>query len=286
MTSFEIWKYLTREQEAEGEEKRYSLWEVCRELESESVSRYVEQRRGFYMLKGRDGLPEKRIIRNKISETKYKILSRAAWWLRTVPFIRMIAVTGSLALKNAESGSDMDVLVVCERGKIFTGRMLLAFAAHLLGRRRHGRRIANRICLNYFITSSSLEINFKDLFSSGEYYAAVPMWGWNTFQKFRRKNTWIQRYKPHYEVESVANLKSVSERGWSSVLRGAGEYLLQSFWIEEFLKKWQVKRIMKNPNTYIPGSVIIASDESLVFLPNPQGPGVYEEFKMNTKRIG
>lgn len=286
MTSFEIWKYLTKEQGGGNEGKeQYSLREVCRELERDSVSQYLEQHQGFYALKGRGELWKKRVARNKISEAKYKILLRSMRWLRITPFIRMIAVTGSMALKNADSESDIDVLVACERGKIFTGRLCVTFMAHLLGRRRYGKKIANRICLNYFITSGSLEIQFKDLFSSGEYYAAVPVLGWSVFQKFREKNIWIKRHKFHYEPSAAKNMKMDSECGWGMIVKKTGERLLDFPWIEELLKKWQIKRIMKNPNTHIPGSVIIASDESLVFLPKPQGPQVYEKFKASREQM-
>jgi hypothetical protein len=58
-----------------------------------------------------------------------------------------------------------------------------------------------------------------------------------------------------------------------------GERILGWDFLEEKLKKWQKKRIEKDPRTKKTGSLIVADDEALVFLPEPQGPQVYSRFK-------
>ncbi len=41
----------------------------------------------------------------------------------------------------------------------------------------------------------------------------------------------------------------------------------------------KLKRIANDPRTKKAGSMIIANDEMLVFLPEPQSPEVFEKFK-------
>lgn len=284
MTSFEVWEYLTRVANgADGEDGAYSLLAVINELESDRIKRFIEESRGFYFLKGRVDLVEKRLERNKIANNKIKIALRVTKWLRFVPFVRMIAVTGSLAMKNTESLSDLDLLIVLKHGKIFTGRTLVTGVVHLLGRRRYGDKIANRICLNYFITTKSLEINLKDLFSASEYSFIRPVFGWHNFQKFQRANEWMKKYKPNFHPDEIPNLKFLKETFFTYRLRLIGEMLLSFSFIEEFLKKWQTKRIARDPRTHKTGSMVVANEEMLVFLPEPQGPQVFEKFK---KRLG
>src|SRR3990172_2665738 len=172
LTSFEIWKYLTthNSQPTILNPPPCSLADIVKGLEDESLKKFIEEYRGFSFLKGRKGLVEQRIKRGKLAEEKYKILLGVAKILRFAPYVRMIAVTGRMAMKNTEEKSDLDLLVVLKHGKIFTGRTLVPLLVHLLGKRRHKGKITDRVCLNYFITTRSLEISLKDLYSSSEYY--------------------------------------------------------------------------------------------------------------------
>lgn len=277
MTAFEIWKYLTRINQ-EDPIRQYSLADIMEELEKDTLVRYVESYRGYYFLKGRSVLYKERIMRDKIAQYKYRALLRRASLLRYVPYIRMIAVTGRLSMKHTKPQSDFDLLVVFEAGKIFTGRFFLTILTHFLGIRRHGKNIANRICLNYFITTSSLEITLKDPFSSSEYFFALPIFGSDVFREFQKKNAWIQVYKPNYEMRGMLNSKLLSDSRVTRIIRGIGEKILRYRKIEGWLKKWQVEKINKNPKTYKDGSMIIANDEMLVFLPKPRGAKIYDKF--------
>mgnify|MGYP001239068387 CR=1 FL=1 len=282
MTSFEIWKYLFQleRKDVKGKtENDTSLPGIAKELKGEKLKKIIEEYNGFFFLKGRKCLVNQRISRNKISERKIRILLKVAKILRFVPYVRMIAITGRMAMKNAEEKSDLDVLIVIEEGKIFTGRILVTLAVHLMGKRRYKGKIANRVCLNYFITTNSLEITMKDMFSSSEYYFISPLFGRETFRKFQEKNRWISEYKVNYQESSADNLKTLGDTFLSAKIRYIGEKILAFNFIEKMMKVWQIKRINENPKTHQPGSMIIASDEALVFLPNPQGPKIYGKFK-------
>lgn len=280
MTSFEIHKYFTKfGQPNEAEDGQVDLLEIINVLESEKLKKFIEEYRGFYFLKVRKNLVEQRLERNKIAESKFKILLKTARWLRFIPFVRMIAATGSLAMKNTESQSDLDILVVLKRGKIFTGRTMVTLAVHLLGRRRYGNKITNRICLNYFITEKSLEINLKDAFSASEYSFIFPLFGFSVFQKFQEENNWIKNYKPNYRADDIPNLKLLPDTPAAKTFRQIGEKIFNFDFIEQQLKRWQVKRIANDPRTKKAGSMIIANDDMLVFLPEPQSPEVFGKFK-------
>lgn len=286
LTAFEIWKYLVAygaENPAQGMEA--GLSDIAEELENKELKKYIGQYRGYYFLKGKNDLVEKRIRRNKISEKKFKIIRKVVWFLRFVPYVRMVAVTGRMAMKNASEESDLDLLIVLKHGRIFTGRTLVTFLVHILGKRRYGKKITDRICLNYFITDKSLEIQLKDLFSSSEYSFALPMFGFKNFQKFQEANIWIKDTKPNYNPEKLANLKMIPDSDASRFLRKWGERIFSVNFIEKNLKKWQIRRILADPRTKRSGSMIVANDDSLVFLPEPQGPKVFEEFKKNLKKL-
>jgi hypothetical protein len=282
LSSFEVWKYLIRngnEEENLEYKKETMLADVTKELDGSELRKYIEEHLGFYFLKGRSNLVNNRIEKNKISEKKLKIIRKVVWFLRMMPFVRMVGVTGRVAMKNAGAKSDLDLLVVLKQGKIFTGRTLVTLLVHLLGKRRYGNKITNRICLNYFITDNSLEVSTKDIFSSSEYTFIFPMFGFETFKKFQLANGWIADFKDNYRIDKLPNLKLLKDSFFSKNIRNIGEKIFSFGLIEKTLKNWQVKRIKNDPRTKKAGSMIIAGDSALVFLPEPQGPRIYGRFK-------
>ncbi|EKE19239.1 MAG: hypothetical protein ACD_9C00074G0006 [uncultured bacterium] len=287
LTVFEIWKYLMRtDYYAQSNEVfKISLSQIVSQLQDSNLTKYVDHHNGFYFLKGRNDLVARRISNNKISAGKLRKLQNVAWWLKAVPFVRMIGITGALSMKNARVTSDWDLLIVLKYGKIWTGRTLVTLALHFFGKRRHRNKITDRVCLNFFVTDQSLEVITKDLFSANEYMFLFPLYGFDFYTKFQIKNKWIRAMKPTYALGEIVPLKTIPDTFLSSNIKMIGEKLLAPEWIEKILKKIEKKRIMKNPKTHQEGSLIYANDDALVFLPSPHGPQVFEKFKEKIEQL-
>lgn len=294
MTAFEIHKYLMEispvlaDQISNDNRENNFLLSVINELESNSLKKIIEEYNGFYFLRGRKELVEQRLKKNKIANKKMRILVKVIKWLRFVPYIRTVAATGSLAMKNTESESDLDLLIILKHEKMFTGRLLVTILVHLLGKRRHGNKIKNRVCLNHFLTDNFFEIGMKDVFSASEYSFVLPIFGWHNFQKFQEKNEWLKKYKPNFRLDEIPDFKFIKETVFSWRLRSLGEAFLNFNFIENSLKKWQLAKIEKNPNTQKLGGVIIANDKELAFWPSfeKQGPLNFERFKEKLGQLG
>lgn len=280
LTVFEIWKYLILAEKKEDNFGKCSIGEVLVSLNQLELKSFIENKHGFYFLRGRENLVTQRISRGKISALKIKKMRRAVSLLRWVPFVRMILVTGRLAMKNASPKSDWDVLVVIKENRIWIGRTLITLWAHLLGKRRHHAKIKNRLCFNYFITTGSLEIRNKDLFSASEYFFCSPLFEvGNYFEKFQLRNIWIRKYKPNYYLTLTRNLSLKKDNHFTRLVRLLGENLLDHDFLEKYLEKFEKRKIKNNPKTQNVESLINADSKALIFLPNPHGPSVFEKFK-------
>lgn len=283
LTAFEVWKHLIVSEQVAERPAPVPLSSVYVALDGKELRGRISCRNGFFVLPNRDVLIAERIRSEKVAVAKLARVRRLVRWLRFVPFIRMIGITGSLAMKKGTRESDWDFFVVTGVKRIFVGRTALTGILHLIRRRRHGRHTRDRVCLNYFVTDGSLRIPTEDLYSANEYMQLIPVIGRETYRRFEVRNRWIAGLKPDFRPTELMPAWYVPDSGISSFVRSALERLLDSEGLESWLGRWQTAKIMRNPKTATEGSRIEATEQALVFLPRPHGPIVFEKFR---KRFG
>ncbi len=279
LTEFEVWRHLIQPTDSTERGTPPTLAEVSRALDALSLDGRVSRFRGFVTLPGRESLVASRIRDEKRAVQKIKRAARLIHFLGWVPYIRMIGLTGSLSMKLGDAGSDWDFFVVLRRGAIWRGRLILSLVLQCIGKRRYGNRVENRACLNHFVTDGSLEIAMQDFFSAHEYRYMYPALGWDTFRRFELVNRWMIRIKPTFALVEIAPLWLSDPKPFMLKLQRFLENILESQELEHFLARWQKKKIAQNPKTQLEGAFIVASDEALIFLPHPKGPGIFERFK-------
>lgn len=285
VTEFEIWKHLLVP-DGDNTDQSVSFLAVARNLQELVRQGTLVFEQGFYVLPGREELVRQRILQERGAVAKLKRASRLIRWCSAIPFVRMIAITGSLSMKLGTKHSDWDFLVVMKSGAIWTGRLLLTLWLELLGKRRHGLRVEDRACLNcYLADNHGLEVPLRDLFSSHEYRFLYPMFGAGQLQSFELANVWMRRYRPNFSLTELpvvfARPTTARVKRWQAVF----EALIPLRWIESRLAKVQKKRIATNPKTSLAGGFIQATDEALIFLPVPKGPKVFERFKQRLSHL-
>ncbi len=284
VTEFETWKHLLT-LEGENDFASVSLFAVARSLKELQRLGQVESEQGFFVLPGKKQLIGQRIHQEKEAVEKLKRASRLARWCSFVPYVRMIAVTGSLSMKQGDKHSDWDFLVIMKGGAIWTGRFLLTFWLELLGKRRHGKRIEDKACLNCYLADSHLEVPLRDLFSSHEYRFLYPVVGGRTFRSFELANRWMSRYRPHFSLTEIVPVFMRPTYRWMDRLQKFLEWIIPLRFIESRLAQFQKKMIARNPKTQLAGGFIEATNEALVFLPEPKGPQIFERFKERLSKI-
>ena len=91
----------------------------------------------------------------------WKRVRRYQWLFSLCPFVELVCVCNSLPLYAVEENSDIDLLVVTKKNRMFLARTALTLLTSLLGIRRHGNKVAGRFCLSFYVSESRL--NFKNL---------------------------------------------------------------------------------------------------------------------------
>ena len=285
LTGWEVFKYLIRN-------KNIKLNKVLDALENSlELNKLINQKNGFYFLKNRQAIIKERIERHKIADRKWKKARRAIKLFQIIPFIRMVAVSGSLAMNNTKENSDIDLLIVTKTGRIWTCRWLITIFSHLIGRRRHGILTKDRFCLNHYLTEKSLKIPYKSLYNAQTYIHLTVFWQVknNLYKKFQKANQWVNEYLTFYPINIRGYLKEIKSNCFLKYLRELKEFFLNGImgnFIELILRKIQQTRIKKDPLTYQSGGRVVLSNHQLEFHPNSPEKWILKRYNTKMKKLG
>ncbi|MGZ9235732.1 MAG: hypothetical protein ACXW4E_09415, partial [Anaerolineales bacterium] len=184
LTASEVHRYLTV--------AKASREEVARVLLDASLFAQVDD---YFTLRGREHIVETRKRRAIIAAQLWPKAVRYGRMIATLPFVRMVAVTGSLAMKNADEGNDVDYMIVTAPNRLWTCRALSLLLA----------RLANlesvNLCPNYLVTTNALELKERSLYVAHELAQMIPLAGMKTYREIRRLNLWIHDYLPNALME-------------------------------------------------------------------------------------
>jgi hypothetical protein len=185
---------------------------------------------GFHFLAGRAEIVNIRLYRETASRKAFDLAMFYGRILGKLPFIRMVALTGSLAMLNLSKNPDMDYMLVAASGRVWTAR---AFAI-LLG--KFSKLFGHTICPNLIISERALEWPSHDLYSAREFCQMIPITGLDMYLCLRKANAWVESFFPN-ETASFGNLKiAKASKFWDIPLRGR---------VGDILEAWEMKRKME-----------------------------------------
>ena len=171
-----------------------SLDEVHSALQLPKVTAVVDATEGLYALWGRDSLIAERRRREAISTDLWKRAARYGRVIAGLPFVKMVAVSGSLAVNAADEHADVDYFVVTEDDRVWTARALIIGVVKVA---RIGRHRRATLCPNYLIGESNLRLTDRDRFTAHELLQLVPLFGTDTYDRLLAENQWFREFLPN-----------------------------------------------------------------------------------------
>jgi hypothetical protein len=155
----------------------------------------------LFTLRGRQSIADTHTQRHIVSKEKREIARRVGTWLRIIPSVTLVGVTGGVAVNNAVPNDDIDLFIITARDTLWITRALVTFCVEVLGIRRHpdDTNVKNKICLNMFMSESVLAIPKKeqDLYSAHEVLQMEPLWArGNSYRQFLEANIWVKKILP------------------------------------------------------------------------------------------
>jgi len=176
---------------------------------------HIQTTSPYFYLKNHQKNISLRQQHHRFSQTKLKFARQATAYLKFIPTINLIAVTGALAMNNSHKNDDIDLMIITQSNKLWITRLLTIFLLEIFRLRRRPvtdtpgcnliaprgvKSFNNKICLNLFLDESSLKILpvNRNLFTAHEICQLKPIYNkQNTYQKFLNANSWTKKYLPH-----------------------------------------------------------------------------------------
>ena len=231
---------------------------------------------GFFFLSSHEASVEYRMQNFLTHLPKFSRARRAVRLISWIPFLRMVAICNTVAMATSHQESDIDFFIVAHAGRLWLVRLLTALGLPFAGLRRHGRRVANRICLSFYVADSALDLSGMRL-PQGDIYLTY----WPTqlvlllnedgaYEKFVEANKWVGKVLPQADFESALNDMRMISRGFAP--RAAGRMLEKVFngrfgdTVERVCRLLQRAKMKRTPQGARPvENAVIISDTMLKF---------------------
>lgn len=228
----------------------------------------VQQRSGFYYLKGRSKIYALRKSREKHSRGKLKIAALYGKFLRSIPTIRLLAVSGALAMENSHTKDDIDFVIITAKNSLWTTRFLANILLLPVKRTPSSKTVSNRACLNLFLDETGLRINNHNIYQAHELCQMKIIWDkGKTYSKLIKSNQWVTKFLPNWQPDFSQEIvkKPVNFRNPKK--------------IESFLKSVQLSYMRKRVTTEKIG------DRQLFFHPKDTENFVLGEYRKRLSRL-
>ncbi|MDP2632671.1 MAG: hypothetical protein Q8P25_03030 [Candidatus Curtissbacteria bacterium] len=218
LTAIEIHKYF---------KKKASLKAVENELKN------FKSNSGFYTLPHREKIVKIRKTRIKFSEKKLKRAYFYTRLLKLIPTIRLVGISGALAMQNSHKNDDIDLVIICQKGTLWTTRFFANIILSPFRRYPTSKHVADRACLNIFLDEYDLKISSRNLYTAHEICQLKPIYD---------KQETYSRFTPVNASKNIKRSLSVYSK-----------FIVSNKWVKKFLPNWQpLSSIIPTPYPVIP----------------------------------
>ena len=150
----------------------------------------LQHQDGYLMLPGRQAIVARRQERTAWCAQLWPKARYYGRLISRLPYVRMLAVTGALAMDN-EAGRDIDYLVVTSPGRVWLCRALVILVV------RWAARQGDIVCPNYLISENALAFSARNLYTAHELAQMTPLFNLDLYWKIRQANPWLGDFLPN-----------------------------------------------------------------------------------------
>jgi hypothetical protein len=201
------------------------------------LQKRVTRVNSYVTLRDREAIGALRDERRRHSARLWQDARRWGYRLGCLPFVRMVAVTGALAVDNSPPDDDIDFLLVTAPGRVWLARALAVVLVRLARRRGVG------LCPNYVLAQTALAQSQRNLYAAHDLQQMVPLVGRTVYAEMQAANPWSRDYLPHANGP-LRQEPELRPTGWGARLQRWGEHLLGGR-LGQALEGWERRRKLR-----------------------------------------
>lgn len=206
---------------------------------------FVKEKHKKYFLPGMTPVDwnEKKALTKKFINKNEKIFFR----LGKIPWVKLIAITGSVAAYNTRNDSDIDVFIISTKNRLWLTRFFITLILKIAKKfpKKDGEK--GKICTNLFLDEKYLswDENKRNIFIAHDIVMMQPLVDKkNTYLRFLNANSWVQNYFAQFKINNVGPVSS--KKYYSSSFMDFLEKLSAKIQIAHMHKKVTTEIISKN----------------------------------------
>lgn len=137
---------------------------------------------------------KQRLHKEQEAQKYFKKLPFYAKLIRRFPFVKGVAISGSLSKSVMYDDGDIDYFIVTDKNRLWIARTFLVIfkKLFLLNSRKY-------FCVNYFVDENNLQIADENVFTAIEITYLAPVYNAEVFRKLKKQNNWTNSYIPDFK---------------------------------------------------------------------------------------
>ncbi len=175
------------------------LKKVLQEMVSHGELFHLE---GHYAVRNQPRLVAERRRKYDYSCTMLERAHRNAAVINRFPFVRGVAISGSLSKYSADEAADIDFFIITASRRLWICRSLL----HLFKKTTYLRKRQHDFCMNYFLDENELKLKDRNFYTAVESITILPVFGGTALKKFWSANSWVASFFPNVDFDALGRL--------------------------------------------------------------------------------
>lgn len=166
---------------------------------SPALQAIIEHRDGFFFPRGRDEFVSERHRREARSRAFLRRNRLLLGCICAMPYVRMVALSGSIAHLNLDHDGDLDLFIVTRGRRAWSVTVAVVLLAKIMRRRR-------AVCANYTIADSCLVLEQQDLFTASQVIHLKPLIGRGMYEALLAENRFVYGFYPNFHHRDAGSL--------------------------------------------------------------------------------
>lgn len=269
LTFFEIYKWLWQPT------PEYAAVDLLADLKLLLAENIIEEKFGLYFLPQREAITITRYRRYRYAEKKFLIAAKVARWVAAVPFVEMIAVCNNVGYSNGAAKSDIDFFLIIKNKRLYFARAIVTILVNLIGLRRHGDKVSNRVCLSFYLADHNLNLDDIAIVDPDVYLiywlaTLAPIFNQNVYHRFLSQNDWLKKFIPNFDGTIINERRYLKSSRLTASSQALAQFIFGG-WLgdqaEKIAKLIQLAKMSYNKKSVAnqPNSKVIISERMLKF---------------------